>query len=506
MRQGRYQRGSQVGTWTSWHPNGKRATQGPYRRGRRHGTWQTWQPDGKPLRSVSYRDGKRHGSYVAWYEQAATKRIQGHYDLGRRTGLWTGWHRNKKRWFEGYYSQGRQVGRWTWWSPDGQVARSQNYSAGTSLSPKQVALKRPKRPKRQLKKKHKDKTTPKKQPGIFFRNGPYSLRLRGLLLTRLRYLRVDEARASFRFELPVASIELWGTAFSPRVGYYFRLGAVEAILGLFAYVLDLFIVPKQLVISIGQDFRPSALGLRPEGLMMTSGSILGSEPSFRLGTDLGVLIHSGYSATRFFYGLGVYNGQGVTPTFKGSVEVDTETGRGEVTNGYFTNTPERLQPTLLVRLGYNHGLMNTDRTDLRGGPLRFVLSAVGLLELDYAGDGTTSFVGTFDAIAKLYGLTALMQMMVATRSTSGLEEQRWEAVGLLLQTGLLLWKQLQPAFRYALVATPGTGDRFEIGAGLSYFVFGSKLKLQTDTTMLATSSPQGRLVDWRVNMQVFLRF
>ena len=129
------------GLSTTWHPNGKKATEGCYVAGKEEGEWNRWDeegilrlrvyykegifngpinewhPIGKIMTEGSYMDGKKEGQWTTW-DDRGTQRERIHYKGDRRDGPFTMSYPAGT--VEGSYVHGRRHGRWTWYTTDGR--------------------------------------------------------------------------------------------------------------------------------------------------------------------------------------------------------------------------------------------------------------------------------------------------------------------------------------------------------------------------------------------------
>jgi antitoxin component YwqK of YwqJK toxin-antitoxin module len=147
--QGAYKNGEKTGRWVQYHSNGQKLSEGTYEKGREAGTWTKWyesgvkrevvlhQPGGV-VRTTTWHDngkmasqtrqvaGKKEGPETTWYA-SGKKKSQTVYKNGQQQGLATTWHDNGRKESEGRYEADRPLGTWRWWQPDGKPQRVQNY-------------------------------------------------------------------------------------------------------------------------------------------------------------------------------------------------------------------------------------------------------------------------------------------------------------------------------------------------------------------------------------------
>jgi hypothetical protein len=191
------------------------------------------------------------------------------------------------------------------------------------------------------------------------------------------------------------------------------------------------------------------------------------------------------------------------------VQVDPDTGQGSVTDGRFTNVPDRFRPTVVARLGYNHGgIKGYSEADLEGGGPRFAVGASGLAELDSGGEGDSNVRAELDYALKLHGFSTTGAVYLATRSSGEFGDQAFDAWGLHAQVGYVISGIFQPALRYALIDPTGEDNRMhKVLGGLSLYFIGHNLKWQIDGGARLHEDPLvGDLTDYVVRTQVQLAF
>jgi antitoxin component YwqK of YwqJK toxin-antitoxin module len=96
---------------TIFYEDGKVHMQGGLDSGKRVGSWETFHKDGKPWSLNTYTNGNFDGPYKAWYESGQI-RIDGNYSMGKRVGVWN------------YYAE------------DGTVTRTENLPAASTPTTK----------------------------------------------------------------------------------------------------------------------------------------------------------------------------------------------------------------------------------------------------------------------------------------------------------------------------------------------------------------------------------
>lgn len=122
-------KGVNVGKYTRFHDNGKKAEEGEYERHVAIGTWVAWNDSGVKIKETPYQKGAQHGVETEWYPDGTIK-TQRNYVNGKREGLTTIWDEqgNKRSAIE--YRGSQQHGPATYWDETGSVARVEQWEAG----------------------------------------------------------------------------------------------------------------------------------------------------------------------------------------------------------------------------------------------------------------------------------------------------------------------------------------------------------------------------------------
>jgi hypothetical protein len=315
---------------------------------------------------------------------------------------------------------------------------------------------------------------------------------------------------SFAFQIPRAQIKLGGHAWSKGVRYFFQTEFGRGMPLLKDGWIDFALVDGALHLKVGQYKRPFSRQ------WLTSASTLElversiTHGFFDPGRDLGLMFHNRFlKSPRVEWALGFFNGHGYVPWLVGDVTVDPDTGEGQITSGRFTNIPDRFNPTIVARLGYNHNrIKGYSEADLEGGGFRFALAASGLFELDADNSGDGNVRAEADYVVKLHGFSTSGAFYLATRSPGDFAEQELDAVGFHVQAGHVFADFVQPVVRYALIDPVGDDDRIQrLLGGLALYFFGHSLKWQVDGGAILRQDPLvGDLTDYTVRTQVQLAF
>ncbi len=102
--------GEPFGRWTSWHPNGQKASEATF--GSDELTDMAWWHDnGQVSTRGQARDGAREGPWTSWYSDG-TKRWEGGYRANLREGSWTFWNEDGTLGERGLFRADDRVGSW----------------------------------------------------------------------------------------------------------------------------------------------------------------------------------------------------------------------------------------------------------------------------------------------------------------------------------------------------------------------------------------------------------
>ena len=337
---------------------------------------------------------------------------------------------------------------------------------------------------------------------------PFKLKLQARVQARYALDVLDGEEDETAFSIPRARLTLGGHAFTKALGYKFQIDFGKGFVTLKDFYVNYRLVPDWLEIRVGQWKRPfSRQQINSSGRLELVDRAI-TDKFFGAGRDIGLAIHNDFEhSPTFEYALGLFNGTGDKPKLSGDVTVDANTGEGEITGGKFANVPDRLRPTVVLRLGYNYGGIKGYReADLEGGSLRIAVGASGLAEIDAAGKDDSSVRAELDYALKVQGFSTTGAVYVSSaQSGGGFFDQSFEAIGFHVQAGYVIAGRVHPAVRYALIAKDGAdNDLQEILAGLSVYFWGHRLKWQTDGGTMITEDAGGRQSDYLVRTQLQL--
>lgn len=351
--------------------------------------------------------------------------------------------------------------------------------------------------------------------GFFIRSadGDYGLQFHGLLQARYTYERLDEpdgAKDESNFSIPRARITLAGNLFGKDLTWKFQADFGKGFTALKDYYAEYAIVPHWLHVRAGQWKRPFSRQ------QMTSASKIQfvdreiTDSAFGAGRDLGVAFSNDYEKSPTLeWAVGVFNGAGEKGTFSGTVSVDAATLEGKVSGGKFNNVPHLFNPTLVARVGFNHGgIKGYSEADLEGGPFRIGVAASGLMEFDVDDDGQSSIRGEVDTIMKVEGFSLSAAGFVASRQDgSSFADRSFQALGAHAQAGYVIAGVVEPLFRYGIVAPEGSAnDEQAISGGVAVYFFGQNLKWVTDVTGIMAETEDGDRTDVRLRSQLQLAY
>lgn len=319
-----------------------------------------------------------------------------------------------------------------------------------------------------------------------------------------------DRESSYAFQINRAQIKLGGHVFTEAVTYYLQTEFGRGSPMLKDGWVEFGLVPDALLVRAGQFKRPFS---RQWLVSATSQEFVDralTHSYFDPGRDIGIMFHDDYlRSPRFEWALAFVNGHGYVPWFEGDVQVDPDTGEGAVSGGKFTNIPDRFRPTLVARLGYNHGhIKGYSEADLEGGGLRFAIGASGLAEFDAGDEGDSNVRAELDYMLKLRGFSTTGAAYVATSSSGDFADQEYDAWGLHAQLGYMIAGFFQPELRYVLIDPRGDDDRtHRFLGGLAFFIIRHNVKFVIDGGgQLRESSEVDWLTDYLARAQVQLAF
>lgn len=341
------------------------------------------------------------------------------------------------------------------------------------------------------------------------RDGRFRLEPSGRLQLRHDTLIVDRGDNETAFQVRRGRFKLSGHAWTPKLRYAMQLGLGGGDVALLDYWAEWRFGDSPVRLRVGQWKKPFS-----RQFMTSSGDLdlvdrAPTDDAFGSGRDLGVALHDGYySSPRFEWALGLFNGTGIAPSTTGDVRVDPESGEGRLVSSSRGNVPQRFDPMLVARLGYNTpDLDGYTESDLDGGPLRAGIAASAMVGFDVVDEQRGRVRGQIDGILKARGLSlSAAYYLGADQSGANLVDLGELGTGLHAQLSYLIGEHLMPVVRYARVDLPGSGGDQQNGTlGLTALLFGHGVKLQTDASVIDTKRTDGP-DQWRVRSQLQVEF
>lgn len=323
-------------------------------------------------------------------------------------------------------------------------------------------------------------------------DGAFSLKTQARVQVRYTLLSAPDPDAAgdsrligSQFAVQRARLTLGGHAFTDDLGYKFQSDFGKGSVSLKDFYVD-YRVAGDVRVRAGQYKRPfSRQQITSSGSQELVDRAI-TDKYFGAGRDVGVTVHNNYEKSPDIeWAVGLFNG----------------TGENVV--------PDKLNPALVARVGYNHGgIKGYTEADLEGGPLRFGVGASVLSELDLDGDDASGIRSELDYVIKMEGFSTTGGVYFATaQDGEGFADQASQALGFHVQAGYTVAHTHQVAGRYALIEpqTEGEGRLQEASIGYSLYRFEHGLKWQTD---LAVGLDQGQSFgdDMQLRSQLQLSF
>ncbi|MBW2731171.1 MAG: hypothetical protein JRH20_02195 [Deltaproteobacteria bacterium] len=349
------------------------------------------------------------------------------------------------------------------------------------------------------------------ESGFFIREGVFALRIRSRVQARYTAEVLDGEQDKNAWSIPRARLALRGHAFSPRLRYYFQLDFSKGSAELKDFFLTYQAIPSWLHLQIGQWKVPFSRQHITSSSKLEFVDRAITHDAMRAARDIGIAIHNGYtSSPRFEYVLGLFNGKDTKGVITGPVQVDPTTGEGELIAGKASNVPQHLDPSVVLRVAYNHaGIKGYEEADFAGGPLRFSLGGGLLVNFDADGDDASAVRSQLDFALKLHGFAAHGGAFLSTtQSGDAFGDQSLASVGFRVQVGFLMAQRVQLSARYAHVAPDGAdNDQHEALAGVTVYFYKHGLKWQSDGgALLSEVGPNQTKTDVVVRSQLQFAF
>ncbi|HIA00367.1 MAG TPA: hypothetical protein EYN66_00360, partial [Myxococcales bacterium] len=224
-------------------------------------------------------------------------------------------------------------------------------------------------------------------------DGNYTMKLGGRLQARFTYDAIDGFDPNGKeydksaFNIPRARLKLAGHLFDKKVTYYFQTDFGKGKAGLKDFFTDYIVHNKWLRIRAGQWKRPFSRQQLTSSAKQEMVDRAITDKAFFAGRDIGIELHNHYiKSPEFEYALGIFNGNGIQKD----------------------NFADRLNPAMVVRLGYNYGgIKGYSEADFEGGPFRFAVATSALINFDLDGndENDTALMSELDFMMKIRGVT-----------------------------------------------------------------------------------------------------
>jgi hypothetical protein len=327
------------------------------------------------------------------------------------------------------------------------------------------------------------------EKGFFYKpeHGLFGLKANGRMQTRLTFETVDGKTETTGFAIPRARLKLKSHLGTKRVVGALQMDFSKLHLGLKDLYVDAEILPKKLVLRVGQFKRPFS-----RQQITSTGSMLMIERTpldgyFGAGRDIGLMAHNKIKKSpRFEYAAGAFFGS--TFSLPGTLggEFTDDAGDFRTTEHAWQELQAEAGPALVGRVGVNHGDVKAyQETDFSGGGLRFGVATGGMFDAGLHEGGVPRAVGAVDAIAKAHHFTVNGAAFLGSTTQGERFDARPESLGAYLQAGYLLFDHVQPAIKVGriLSSAPEAGLQ-EYMVGINAYVLGDQLKWQTDAGTL----------------------
>jgi len=324
------------------------------------------------------------------------------------------------------------------------------------------------------------------------KHAPFKLAIQGRVQTRFTYEAIEgfnnSADDKSYFTIQRARLSLKGHAFHKNYTYKFQADFGKGKVALKDFVVDFGFIPKKLHLSLGQFKKPFSRQQLNSSSKLEFVDRAITDKTFKdwIGRDVGLMLHNKFNKSpEFEWAFGLFNGAGSN------------------------KVPERLNPAIVARVGYNHGaIKGYSEGDLEGGDLRFAVGAATVVQIDSDKSHDGSAAVEVDYALKAHGFAstgsvfALIQQ--AENAVSKTVEAKLQKLGAHIQLSYMVNAKWQPALRYAIIIPQEAGNpEQEIALGLSGYFFGHNLQWQTDIAGLTEETKE---TDIRIRSQLQLSF
>lgn len=331
-------------------------------------------------------------------------------------------------------------------------------------------------------------------------DGRFKLGLWAKVQARFTYEGLDGADDEVAFSVPRLQTGFKGHLFSKDLGYKLGVEFGKGAVNLNDAFVDYRFVRNWFHFRAGQFKKPFSRQQIASSAKLQLVDRAVTNTAFSTGRDIGLMVHNSFEKSPAFeYALGLFNGLGTKGIFD---EDDLK----------FSNVPDRLDPVLVLRLGFNHGGGDGySETDFQGGAPRFGLAASGQLRGDADNDNDGAVLGEVDYYVKFYGFSTSGGFYWAfdeSQDTRKIADQELSTLGLHAQAGYLIAGMVQPSVRYArLFPTGADNDEHELLGGLSVHPYEDTFKATVDAgAILAEQEGADTTTDFLMRAQVQLSF
>lgn len=111
-----------------WYDGGQLRWEREFRAGEPHGHWTSWHPNGRKASEATF--GQNELTPMTWWYEDGQVSTEGQARNASRDGRWTMWHPNGAKRGEGDYRSNLREGEWTFWAEDGTLLERGRYRAG----------------------------------------------------------------------------------------------------------------------------------------------------------------------------------------------------------------------------------------------------------------------------------------------------------------------------------------------------------------------------------------
>jgi len=373
-------------------------------------------------------------------------------------------------------------------------------------------------------------------PTTLFAGTEDQLKMGGNIQTRAGWSSVenptspDQARA---FSVAQARVNIAGPVLDSKASLFFELGFDYGVTELKDFTFDYELSKDSLYLRVGQGKLPFSRQMMSDSCLIqhVHRSLVYGDPYFDMNRDIGVSLHNGHRGQGIDWILGVYNGTGTKSSvsargftrFGTGSSIDIKPNIVDVTSdgdvvvsiddldvvGFEqNNVPDRANPTLGLRLAYNHGGINlAQEADLEKGPLRFSLGLGALADLDLSDTNSAGLRGTADFIAKIHGFSISGAGFIATEQEAGESKthQKLRAIGYYAQAGYS-FSGLEPIARFSHTIHDDIADQLEVTGGIAWYIHGQAFKVQAYYSQIRTATNDAPFIDHRAQAQVQMLF